>query len=138
MRWPWTFDRALAKSHARPNPIPEIIPPPRITATCCGRSDFAVGSPTGSPWFDGTTVGIEHSGPTLCCAHCGTKYGLSPSGLYAPHPDALPPHWAMAEERRRAVDAEIRRRSNGDDPSPLNRATRRMPRPAGRPRDPED
>lgn len=112
---------------------------PRIVATCCGRSDFAVGTPTCAPWFDGESVGVEHRGPVLCCAHCGAFYGLNELGLYAPHPHALPPQWAMVEERRRAIEAEIKRRADAprDGMRELN-GGRRAPKPVGRPRDPED
>ena len=107
MVWPW---------QARP------VSRPRIHAQCCGRSDFAVGTPTASPWFDGETVGVEHKGPVLCCAHCGKFYGLNETGLYEPHPAALPPHWSMAHERARAVELEIKRRADRgrDDPRALN------------------
>lgn len=128
MRWPWSKRTTLDVGTQRP----------RIHATCCGRTDFAVGTPTGSPWFDGETVGIDHKGPLICCAHCGKKYGMNESGLYEPHPDCLPPQWAVAEERRKAIEAEIRRRGNGgDDPRTL---ARRQPhgRPMARPRDTED
>lgn len=110
---------------------------PRIHAECCGKRDFAVGTPTGSPWFDGESVGIDHTGPTLCCAHCGRKYGLNAQGLYDPHPDALPPQWAAAEDRRRAIEAEVRRRADGQG-RPDPRDLRRGPRPAARPVDPDD
>lgn len=115
MRWPLSKPKPPAAS-AEPAR-------PRILAVCCGRSDFTVGAPGVTPWFDGTTVGVDHSGPTLCCWYCGRKWGLNASGLVEVHPDALPPAWAMAEERRKAIEAEVRRRGNSDDPRTLQRRT---------------
>lgn len=121
----------LAELAKVPAPDPPS-PRPRIRFECCNRSDFAVGTPTASPWYDGETVGVEHAGPMLCCAHCGKKYGLAPGGPYEPHPDALPPQWAQSEMMRRQIEAEVKRRADKEDPRILSQRPR-GPKPMARP-----
>lgn len=78
-----------------------------VSAECCGRSDFVVGSPGFGFQFDGMRVARHDSCAVVMCTHCGRVYGVNAAGLYDPAPDCLPLAWqALAERKGRREDAK--------------------------------
>jgi hypothetical protein len=110
------------------------LPPPMHPACTCGSRSFTAGGPAVRPLCDGRLAWVEPSGAVLSCLACGKRWYTTPEGLREPHPDAMPPAWAMQDLQREAAARQSAMREDRDPAKhapkrPLDREFRRPPRP---------
>lgn len=93
-------------------PIAETVPtppePPHRDERCpeCGGRYVTGGGEVLTVQSNGVRAKHTPSGVVLCCLKCGTRLYSTPDGLLRPHPDALPPAWAMSDLHSRMQKAQ--------------------------------
>ena len=94
----------------------------------CAGEYFTGGGQVLTLESNGDRARLTPDGAVLCCLKCGTRLYSTPDGLRKPHPDALPPAWAMTDLQSRMQKAQDAARAAQED---KQREAARQPAPRG-------